>query len=306
MKKLTTLLSFLAFYFSGFSQHEFDKWVFGNGTGIDFTSGTPTVFSSNISAWDNSASIADANGNLLFYSEGTKIYDKNGNIMPNGNGILGDTSGGQPATIVRKPGSEQLYYVFTVPNFGGPNGLRYSIVDMSLNGGTGDVDTAHKNILFYTPTAEKIIPVLHSNGFDIWILAHEWNTNTFRAYLLTANGFVTNYVASTIGSVHGGSTNNAIGQLTVTKAGDKVACCLWQDGIIEIFNFNSQSGVLTNAKSISGYHAVLGLEFSPDGSKLYATNYLGPNLTQFDLSNYTQAAIIASATTVGTLPLHNT
>lgn len=305
-RRLSTLLILNFFISFLYSQHEFDKWVFGNGTGIDFTSGTPTAFSANISAWDNSGSIADATGNLLFYSEGTHLYDKNGNVMPNGNGILGDTSGGQPATIVRKPGSELLYYVFTVPNFGGPNGLRYTIVDMSLNGGLGDVDTAHKNILFYTPTAEKLVPVVHSNGYDIWIVAHEWNTNTFRSYLLTANGFVTNYVASTIGSVHGGSVNNAIGQMTVSKNGSRIACALWQDGIIELFNFNRQSGVLTNAKTITNYHAVLGLEFSPDGSKLYATNYLGPNLTQFDLSNYTQAAIVASATTVGTLPLHNT
>lgn len=302
MKKVLTLMLAACIFVTANAQHEFDKWIFGNGLGLDFSSGTPTTFTTTINAWDNAASIADANGNLLFYSEGTRLYDRNGNVMPNGNGILGDTSGGQPATFVRKPGSENIYYVFTCPNFGGANGLRYTIVDMDLNGGLGDVDTNNKNILFYTPTAEKLVPVLHANGYDIWILAHEWNTNTFRAYLLTANGFVPNYVASTIGSVHGGSVNNAIGQLTVSKDGSKVACGLFQDGKIEIFNFNRHSGVLTNAKTITGYSGVLGLEFSPDGNKLYATRYLGSNLTQFDLTNFSQSAIIASATTVGTIP----
>lgn len=303
MKKLFFFSVCLILYAAAFGQHEYDKWVFGNNLGLDFSSGSPVVFNTTINAWDNAASISDENGNLLFYSEGTRIYDRNGNVMPNGSGIMGDTSGGQPATIVRKPGNSTLYYVFTCPNFGGANGLRYTIVDMSLNGGMGDVDTATKNILFYSPTAEKLVPIVHANGYDIWILAHEWNTNTFRAYLLTANGFVPNHVSSTIGSIHGGNVNNAIGQLTVTKAGNRVACCLFQDGKIELFDFNRQSGVLTNAKSISGYYGVLGVEFSPDGSKLYATNYLGPNLTQFNLSNYTQTAIAASATTVGTIPL---
>ncbi|HLP22051.1 MAG TPA: T9SS type A sorting domain-containing protein [Chitinophagales bacterium] len=302
MKRIYAIVIVACLFGTASAQHEFDKWIFGNGLGIDFTSGTATTFTSTINAWDNAASISDANGNLLFYSEGTKLYDRNAAVMPHGAGLLSDTSGGQPVTIVRKPGSENLYYVFTCPNFGGPNGLRYTVVDMSLNGGLGDVDTNAKNILFYTPTAEKLVPVVHANGYDIWILAHEWGTNTFRAYLLTANGFVSNYVASTIGSVHGGNVNNAIGQLTVSKDGSRVACCLFADGKIEIFDFNRQSGVLTNAKTITGYNGVLGLEFSPDASKLYATRYLGPNITQFDLSNYTQSAIIASASTVGTIP----
>ncbi len=302
MKNLCTFAIMLLLFVTASAQHEFDKWIFGNGAGLDFSSGSPVAITSNIAAWDNSGSIADGSGNLLFYSQGMRIWDKNGNVMPNGDGILGDTSGGQPATIVRKPGNENLYYVFTCPNFGGPNGLRYTIVDMTLNGGLGDVDTNNKNILFYTPTAEKLVPVVHANGYDIWIIAHEWNTNTFRSYLLTANGFVSAHVSSTIGSIHGGNTNNAIGQLTVNKSGSKIACALWQDGKIELFNFNRQSGVLTNAISLSGYHGVLGLEFSPDESKLYATNYLGPNLTQFNLANYTQSAISASATTVGTIP----
>ncbi len=304
MKKIIfSLLLLTATLSSAFAQHEFDKWILGNGAGLDFTAGAnPTVFSSTINAWDNAASISDANGTLLFYSEGSSIHDKNGAVMPNGFGILSDTSGGQPATIVRKPGNENLYYVFTVPNFGGPNGLRYTVVDMTLNGGLGDVDTAHKNVLFFTPAAEKLVTIKHANGYDIWVVSHEWGTNTYRSYLLTANGFVTNHVSSTIGSLHSGNTNNAVGQLTASKAGNRIAAAIFQDGKIDILDFNRQSGVLTNAKTITGNQYVLGVEFSPDGNKLYATNYLSRNLKQFDLSNYTQAAIAASVTTVGYIP----
>ncbi len=285
------------------AQHEFDKWIFGNGVGLDFTGGAPAVISSTIDGWDNCASISDSSGGLLFFSEGMHVYDRNGNLMPNGNGLLGDTSGGQAATIVRKPGSLNLYYLFTNTNFAGPKGFRYSIVDMSLNGGLGDVDTTHKNVLVLSPNTEKVCPIVHGNGYDVWILIHEWNTNIFRAYLLTSNGLSPNYVPSIIGSIHGsgGNTNSAIGELSATRSGDRVACPIFQGGKIEVFNFNNMSGVLSNAISISGYNNTIGMEFSPDGSKLYATDLNDSHLTQFDLSVYNDSAITASAKVVGTI-----
>ena len=68
--------------------------------------------------------------------------------MPNGSGLLGDPSSSQSAIIVPKPNNPTIFYVFTVddhsqnaPHFG----LNYSEIDMSLDGGLGDV-TSNKNI----------------------------------------------------------------------------------------------------------------------------------------------------------------
>lgn len=82
--------------------------------------------------------MADASGNLLFYTNGATIYNSQDQPMANGAGLSGGTqSSTQAATILRKPGSQNLYYVFTNDQQGGPGGLSYSIVDISLAAGMG-------------------------------------------------------------------------------------------------------------------------------------------------------------------------
>ena len=61
--------------------------------------------------------------------------------IPNGFGSMGNSSSTQSALIVQKPGSNNIYYIFTTDASGGQNGFQYSIVDMTLNGGLGDATT---------------------------------------------------------------------------------------------------------------------------------------------------------------------
>jgi hypothetical protein len=115
------------------------------------------------------------------------VYNKNHQIMVNGAGLLGHPSSAQSATIVPKPGSGNLFYIFTTTNEHNPDGFRYSIVDMTLDGGNGAI-TTNKNIVIFTPTIENISITKHANGLDYWIISHEWNSNTFRVYLLSSTG----------------------------------------------------------------------------------------------------------------------
>lgn len=71
--------------------------------------------------------------------------------MPNGFGLAGKCdnfkdSGTQPALIIPKPESNSLYYVFTTDCIEDTlkMGLRYSIVDMNMNNGNGDVSVKNK------------------------------------------------------------------------------------------------------------------------------------------------------------------
>lgn len=297
------LFLFTFFFCSAISlnaQNEFDNWYFGNLGALNFASGNPVIVNNSaMLSWDNSSTMSDAAGNLLFYSNGMTVWNKNHQVMVNGNGLLGDTTGGQCATAVRQPGTN-LYYLFTIddqlstPN----NGLRYSIIDMSLDGGNGAIVAGSKNVLLLANNTEKIVPVRHSSGTSVWIVTHEWNTTNYYAYLLNSSGLQAPVVTS-IGAIHDPPGNNGFGQLTATNDGSKIASALHVDGIIEIFDFDNTTGVISNPITISNYVNVLGLEFSPDGSKLYCTDLLEPEITQFDLSNYNQAAIVASATTIG-------
>src|SRR3970282_601325 len=161
-----------------FSQQEASNWYFGNYAGIKFhPDGSVTALTDGkLSTNEGCASLSNANGDLLFYTDGTTVWNKNHQVMQNGSGLMGNWSSTQSATIVPKPGSTNLYYVFTLDYEINPNGFRYSIIDINLDGGLGGV-TIEKNILIYTPSDEKISIVKHKNGNDFWVVTHGWNSN---------------------------------------------------------------------------------------------------------------------------------
>ena len=151
-------------------------------------SGTPVALTNSVmGSSEGSASIAGPGGNLLFYTNGNTVWNANHVAMLNGSGLFGSSISCQSAVIVRQPGSANLYYVFTMRNWtDGGNGAHYSIVDMSLAAGLGDVTT--KNQLIYGNTRESLTAVCHANGTDYWIVIHDMFTNEFHSYLLTATG----------------------------------------------------------------------------------------------------------------------
>ena len=52
--------------------------------------------------------------------------------MANGNDLTGDPSSTHSAIIVPKPGDPSIYYIFTVDNTAGADGLRYSEVNLFI------------------------------------------------------------------------------------------------------------------------------------------------------------------------------
>ncbi|MDB5283725.1 MAG: Protein of unknown function precursor [Bacteroidota bacterium] len=300
-KILFAFLIFTIISSSAFCQLEYSKWYFGNQAAIDFVPTAPVpLANSAMYATDCPASISDSLGNLLFYSNGQQAWNRNHVIMPNGNGLLGHTSGGQAATIIRKPGSSNLYYLFTMTGFANSDGFRYNLVDMTLNGGLGDIVTGQKNIRLATPTCEAVVPAKDSNGRDAWIIVHPYNTSHFYSYHITSAGIDTTPVISTVGMYRGGSDpDNATGQITIDAAFHHIAYASYLGGSFELFDFNNATGVLSNAMTFTGQVKPWGIEISPDGSKLYLAGWTTQYVSQFDLSTYTQPAIAASVVNVG-------
>jgi hypothetical protein len=204
MKKLLTPI-FLLLSVIAFGQNESHWWFFGTRGGVDFNC-SPPIAVNGIPHYmmEGCATISDSNGNFLFATNGDTIWDRHFNAMPNGFGLAGRCdslwdSGTQPALIVPKPGSNTFYYVFTTDCVEDTlvDGLKYSIVDMSLNGGNGDVTL--KNQLLFTPASEKIAAIKTGNNY--WIVSHEFGTNNFYSYSLT-NGGLSAPVISSTGQVH--------------------------------------------------------------------------------------------------------
>lgn len=249
-----------------------------------------------MNASEGTSSIADANGNLLFYSDGINVWNKNHLIMPNGIGLLSNSSSTQAALIIRQPGSNSLYYLFTTDAFEGAFGLHYNVVDMSLNSGLGDVSLLNGPL--NAPCDEKICAVPHANGNDVWLINTAHYGDTIYTYKITSTGLNTTPVISPTGIVH--TTNvNFGGQVKASPLGNRLAAALPDVGF-ELYDFDNAIGIATNPLSINNYPNAYGVEFSPDGSRLYGNPYSNGDLWQFDLNAGSTAAIIASATLVST------
>ncbi len=294
-----------------FAQKEGNIWYFGDYAGLDFNSGSPVpLTNSSLITEEGSATICDKYGNLLFYTDGVTVWNRNHNVMSNGTGLLGHSSSTQSGVIVPKPGYPNIYYVFTVSDKTENNGFRFSIVDMSLDGGNGAVTT--KNQLLFTPCVEKITAVKHANNVDIWVIGHKWESNQFYTYLITTNGINTIEnavpgfpIIATQGSWHADDSYNCIGYLKASSNGDKIACAVYGGGWFELFDFNSTTGAISYIMQFSGANYVwaYGVEFSPDGKLLYLSKMEDPaRIYQYDITLPTPAAILASRYLVASSP----
>lgn len=301
--KATFTFLFAIIFFVCSAQKEANQWYFGQMASIDFNSGTAIATGgSAMSTTEGSASMADTAGNLLFYTNGVDVWDANHTLMPNGTGLMGGISATQSALIVPYPGITDMYFIFTVDETGGGNGFRYSVVDMNLNGGMGDVSV--KNFAIYGPVTEKLAAVKHMNGSSYWIMVHEWGSDAFRAYELNSTGLNQTPVISNTGSVHSTAViQNTYGQMKFSACGNKLAAAIGYQDIVEVFDFNAATGVVSNPLTISFPDHVYGVEFSPDNSKLYVSNYdPSGTLVQFDLSAGSPPAVIASQVVISQTP----
>jgi hypothetical protein len=305
----SVLVFMLSWSFTLNAQKQVNHWYFGINAGLDFTTGTPSVVTNGVlNTTEGCASIADSLGNLLFYTDGVSVWNNTHTLMPNGTALNGDVSTTQSALIVRKPGSHNFYFIFTLPAEGTGN-FCYSIVDMTMDSGKGDV--AVKNTVLKSNVTEKMSAVHHCNGKDIWVTIHELNSNAFYSYKITANGVSTPVISNTgrvHTRVHGQMkfSNNAARLALVTDSLISNGPPYQGKAFLELLNFNNNTGVVTASMSIplNNWQKAYGVEFSPDNSKIYATYYdiSGGNGGNSEIIQYNLSAPVpaASGVTVGT------
>ncbi|HEY8511891.1 MAG TPA: PKD domain-containing protein, partial [Cyclobacteriaceae bacterium] len=249
-------------------------WHFGQNAGIDFNpmpEDPPTAIVGPVNSPEGTATISDRNGQVIFSTDGQRIYDKNGNEItpaPNPPGLGGEPNATQSVLIMPVPGDETLYYIFTTQEIYGTGTyeLRYSLFDLKLNNGDGGL--VEYNELLFKPSTERI------TGNGEWLIAHEYGNNSFRAYRISPDG-ISSPVISGAGSDHSMSSPEAGQGYMKLGPGNKLAVALSTGGAnsIEIFDFNDSTGVVTNprTKNLDPGGQVYGLEFSPGGNKLFAT-----------------------------------
>lgn len=277
-----------------FSQGEADNWYFGNNAGLNFSSGTPTaLLDGQLNTTEGCATISNNNGDLLFYTDGITVWNKQHNVMINGSGLQGDPSSSQSGIIVPNPANEFQYYIFSVNDNADNGGVYFSLVDMSLSNGDGEVIPTQKNINLLKKSAEKIAAIDDDNdGF--WVIAYasesglDLTYNTFHAFPITSTG-----VGSAIKSTYTAcETNDGRGYLKISPDGSKLALCNQNQLHVCLHDFDKTNGTVAPEVVINTNDTPYCAEFSPSSEVMYvstgeytsSTSYLQQfNLTAIDI-----------------------
>jgi hypothetical protein len=288
------------------------NWFFGGNAGISFNTPdlTPTAIeNSQIFTMEGCAAISDNRGNLLFYTDGFIVWNKDHEYMDNGTELNGSYSSTQSAIIVKDPGNENQYYIFTVDYQIGDNGFCYSIVDITKENGLGSVVV--KNVKLMDETTEKLTCALHKNGKHIWVIVHGWNNSKFYAFKVTEKGVESDPVVSDAGVIHTGGqlsnepNENKVGYMRVSPEGNKLACAIRLMRAINIFDFDNETGIISNPILLRDdkFDHPYGLEFSLDSRFLYVSKLTGKDrLYQIDLEEKSEADMKKNAVPIDVIP----
>ncbi|MBI35276.1 MAG: hypothetical protein CMP67_07935 [Flavobacteriales bacterium] len=279
-------------------------WYFGTGKdGLDFTTDPPTVISIPSGGppagfYECNASISDGSGNLLFYTDGLRILNRNHDIMPNGDGLSGPNEpGGQTGSssqgviIVQDPGNSDRYYVLYADCIHNAfsDGYRYSVVDMTLDAGNGDVVPGLKDLIILNGSpgnqASEFLNAVCYQGVT-WVLSHSVGTDEFMAHRIDASGIDLTPVVSSVGPTFTQQGNNR-GTISFSHAGNRFAMASGGLGVY-MFDFDVTTGVVSNMTTIeTGASHFYGTEWSPDDSKIYFSRFIsgtGSGLSQYDIA----------------------
>lgn len=96
MRSIQLLVIFLFLHATLYAQIENSHWCFGWNAHVIFNSTPPNVGTAAITLGhpgdsDQGASVSNAAGQLLFYTDGINVWDNTHTLMPNGSNLYGYT-----------------------------------------------------------------------------------------------------------------------------------------------------------------------------------------------------------------------
>lgn len=293
---------------NGYAQRQYDAWYFGTASALQFLPGRywpQVVANSAMDSFESCTSLSDSTtGALLLYSNGERVWDRTHQPMPNGFPLGGNVSASEGALALFAPGQPNLVYLFTTDAKENSvrNSLRYSVVDLRLRNGLGDVGPRNQPLPLpgNTLATEHLAAIRQPNGRDYWILVHGLNNNSFYAYALTPTGIAAQPVASAVGPAFSSLSVAETGVFRFSPSGRQLVTTRLLGGL-DIFDFDPQTGRVSNAFNLfthpavpSGYFPgrVFGAEFSADGTMLYADER--GSLVRYDLLAGSSAALLRS------------
>lgn len=306
MRTWAILTCILFLYFSSSAQKQNNNWCFGTNAGVNFNTNPPSTFTPSLDAREGVATVSDRNtGDLLFYATTRDLYNANYNVMPNGANIGADPirSSAEGVHVVPFIDDSNKYYVFTLSTWKTVGRLSYSVVDMTLDGGLGDVVAGQKYIPIDSGFTEATVVVDGCKCY--WLIVYTRSNAEFYAYQITAAGINTTPVISPSSYTQ---RSQGISGIKVSPDRTKLSVATYTGtpySYLALHDFDVATGRVTNGRvieeSAAGYD-FMSSEFSPNSEVLYAVMFMS-GVYQYDLNQPTTAAIAASKKTIASASL---
>lgn len=246
-------------------------WFFGTGAGLDFgTSGTTVTpvnapCTSTCTAFEGITVASDKQGSLLFWTNGMTIWNRDGNPILNGGGLVGGNSTAQAATFLPLGTDGKRYAVVTNSSVAGsnpPGALFYSVIDMAGDGGKGAVVGTKNMPLWpgqssYSSEALNVAPKADGTGY--WVMTWRTGSTNLIVFEFDKNGLVPGSAREFSAGVAMSKTGLATAWGTINFNTDysKIvlmagfhclgsSACPRSVGAVRVMDFNTQTGEPTN------------------------------------------------------------
>lgn len=261
---------------SGFEKAQ---WYFDRKVSLDLSSGLARLkYDSQMNADVAESSICDNNGNLLFYTDGNKIWDSQHNLQVE---RLEEAS--NKGTIILKF-TEDKYAIVTLTT---NNELKGVPVTINNNNGltVGTIITILQNYELYGLTA---MPTTDGN---YWLISTQKDGNYLNPFVVKVNELLGPEGGSHIfTSCRMDFTGNPEVSIKISPDANFICYCI-KENTIQLFRFNAASGTIypSNCR-FSQDSKFPQVTFSPSGRYLYATQNDDVNkelkIKQYDLNDF--------------------
>lgn len=253
---------------------------------------------------DTYAVISNAQGRLLFYTNGCDVFDRRDSIVENGSGINPGSihdftcpnnygfSGLQNIFFLPSSYDTSIYYLVYIGEIFNPDHSASNLIlcdkiyisTLSSEMGEGYGGILDKNQVILEDTGmlgQPIDAVRHANGLDWWIITPDRWTNKWHVVRLGQSG--ASYIGpQIIGDLH--DTRSSGGQGRFSPDGSIFAWYQPRNGLF-LYDFDRSNGTLSNFRKVEVTPIMDrntgGLEFSPTGRFLYVNFYY--SLYQLDM-----------------------
>lgn len=295
MRKPLLLALIGLFCFAGSKAQHYQKWIFGTGAGLDFSTFPPApITKSGLEANFPiiSSSISDSTGRLQFYTDGMTVYNGVGNKLEKYSNRW-PWSGFVLPLLIPVQNNDSLYYLFGISDESYAHKLQYLYLNSRGNGGKGEIVYPQPSTLsnyfvrLLDSCSVQLGATLHCNRKDTWVATYY--QQQLLAFLITATGVASAPVSSSLpDAIVPQAIYDGGGNLRFSVSGERMAMPLLSENAVLVSDFDDLTGKFSNPYrlQIPNDLTIEDIELSPDGSKLYVGAFYANDMSDIGGSYY--------------------